>query len=86
MSRAHSRNDTDRGKGKYSEKNMPRYLFVHHHKPHTESTCKDDSEHINSHFCCDSTTWIDMGNKMINEEFCYDMHELSFGSFTAGTG
>ena len=41
-------------------------------------------KHISSHFCCDST-WIEMGNKMINEAF-YDRHELSYGSFTAGTG
>jgi len=65
---------------------MPRYLFVHHHKPHTESARKDDIKRINSHFYCDSTTWIETGDKMINEEFCYDRHGLSFGSFTAGTG
>jgi hypothetical protein len=86
MSRAHSRNDNDRGKQKYSKKNMPRYLFVHHNKPHTESARKDDIKLIISTFFCDSTTWIEMGNKMINERFCYDRHELSFGSFTAGTG
>ena len=64
---------------------MPRYLFVHHHKPHTEST-RMDIRRTNSHFCFDRTTWIDTENNIINEDFCYDRHELSFGSFTVGTG
>jgi hypothetical protein len=48
---------------------MPRYLFVQHHKPNTESASKDDIKRINSPFYFESTIWTEMGNKMIMRSF-----------------